>query len=268
MGAMRVFQGPNLVCLTRANVPPVPGQQHPGKESPDEAGTSVGTLGNKRELRGMSRASSLSLARLLSILDWRKNGQCVHCSLTYGRIYPATKSELALTKKALQTALQRAGACGVWRLEYQKRLAPHWHVMAWIGDKDVQEFEIWLRSWWSQHSGNHHFRGVKVTSGDQARGTWYLAMHAAKREQSPPFAVGRWWGFVDRQRVLDAGDLHCTAEVQERERVWWSRLYRRATGARVRNAGGFSWFLPRTAQTQASAWILNHIDWEKSRLRK
>jgi len=85
-------------------------------------------------------------------------------------------------------------------------------------------------------------------------------MHAAKREQSPPFAVGRWWGYVNRSRLLEAQDIHETVVSEERERVWWVRLYKRHTSGKVREGKGFSWFLPRSAQTVAFGWIQQRIE--------
>jgi hypothetical protein len=85
-------------------------------------------------------------------------------------------------------------------------------------------------------------------------------MHAAKREQSPAFSVGRWWGFINRARLLAAQDLHNTGNVSERERVWWARLYRRSTGGKVRQGQGLSWFLPRLSQTVASRWIFQRME--------
>lgn len=207
----------------------------------------------------MSRKSSLNLSRLLSMLDWRRNGGCVHATLTYGRTWPRTKDELASVKAALVARLGEAGLCGIWRLEFQKRGAPHFHCLLWIGDRDPNDVAGWLASWWAGFSGNRSRFGCKVTIGDQTRAAWYLAMHAAKREQSPPFAVGRWWGYIDRERVLAASDLHSHGEVTERERVWWARLYRRATGSRTRNNAGLSWFLPRVWQCEVHAWIMRRI---------
>ena len=260
---MRRFSGPNVVILTRADRPPVPslvGQ--PDKEEAASAETESG-LGAKRELRGMSNKSSLNLARLLSTLDWSKHGQCLHVSLTYRAEFPRAKADLLKAKQALCMFFKRAGACGIWRLEYQKRFAPHWHVLVWIGDRCPGDFEQCVRDWWGRYSGNDHVRGVHVTSGTEGRAAWYLAMHAAKKEQSPPFNVGRWWGYIDREKFLGAVDLHQVADVDERERVWWLRLYRRRTGVRTRQAQGVSWFLPRHWQGIVSRWVSATIERER-----
>jgi hypothetical protein len=264
LGVCRRYQSPHLVILSRASRPPVPQLvERDEQEKADDVVASVGG-GIKREIRGMSSQSSLNLARLLSILDWSKHGQCVHVTLTYAKVFPLTKEELAEVKAAMVRDIGRHVECGIWRLEFQKRGAPHWHLLLWIGNRDAAEFEWWLRGWWAKFSGNASEHGSMVTSGDQTRARWYIAMHAAKREQSIPFPVGRWWGYVQRDKLLSASDIDSPQEITERERVWWARLYRRFSGAKTRHEAGFSWFLPRAAQCAVSVWIQGHVDWERA----
>jgi hypothetical protein len=272
LAAVRSFQAPNLIILSRAQSPPIPGLVDDDGQEKAPADVAASGKGTKRELRGMSAKSSLSIAKVLSSLDWSKNGPCIHATLTYWKTWPQPV-ELAKTKAALVARLGEVFACGIWRLEYQKRLVPHFHCLLWLGlprdGEYAEEFEArckaalaWLSKWWAKFSDNHSDFGCKITSGDQVRGTWYLAMHAAKREQSPAFAVGRWWGYINRKTLLGAQDMHCTGVVDERERVWWARLYRRATGCKVRQSCGFSWFLPNAEQWKASAWVRNQVEAE------
>jgi len=292
LAAMRAFHAPNLVILSRAKDPPVPrlrreDETEEARDSGESAGLEEST-GNKRELRGMSRASARNLSKALSIQDWKKNGICLHVSCTYGaHKWPSSKSDLADEKAAFTRDLGRAGLTGIWRLEYQSRESaaerearyaakirrnksqggslkvPHWHFLLWVGTQDPVDRERWLVAWWHQFSGNSSPYSIKITSGDQARGTWYLGMHAAKGAQAPAFAVGRWWGYIDREKFLSASDLHSHGEIDDRTRVWWARLFRRATGARTRNASGLSWFLPRLYQTVVAEWILDRVEFER-----
>jgi len=276
---VRKFQAPNLLVLTRSSRCPVPvlDMEERDEKTAGAVGPETGG-GKKGEIRGKSRRSSSNCSRVLSSIDWRKNGRCLHVTLTYWRVWPNDKEHLALEKSALVRDLGRQARCGLWSLEYQierhkktGEWVPHWHVLLWIGDGDPDVFETRLRTWWARFSSNPSKHAVAVTSGDQARGTWYLAMHAAKLAQSPPFAVGRWWGYVNRDAFLAASDIHATGEAEHRELVWWARLYRRSTGCKVRQSGlllhGFSWFLPRSAQCVAAAWIRDHIDAERRERR-
>jgi len=276
LASMRDWSAPNLVVFSRAPRPPVaslvsqPEGAPGGLEDEETPAGEAEVSSAKSELRGMSAKSSLNLARVLSSLDWTALGHCLHCTLTYHRGYPGSKTELASAKSALTARLGGLVEAGIWRLEYQSRTkpnphkVPHWHVLAWCGQRDPGEVADRIRYWWNGYSGNSHERATRFTLGDQARGTWYLAMHAAKREQSPLFRVGRWWGYLNRARLLSCQDLREVGEVTERERVWWARLYRRATGARTRSNCGFSWFLPRAAQQAVRMWVRERVDYEKA----
>lgn len=272
---MRVYQAPNLLILSRARRPPLPMLDADDREEKSLSDSQKSAeAGSKKELRGKSRKSSLNLARVLSSLDWKKHGRCVHVTLGYWKTWPRTKGELADVKASLVRDLGRHCRCGIWSLEYQTERyekygdwVPHFHCLLWLGDDPVERFESWLRKWWPGFSGNTSDHGVHVTSGDQARGTWYLAMHAAKAAQAPPFQVGRWWGYVNREVLLSAQDLHCTGEAEDREAVWWSRLFRRSCRIKVRQQGrcaqGVSWFLPLAIQWKAAAWIRDQIEGER-----
>jgi len=277
---MRCYRAPNLLILSRAIRPPIPVLDDDAAGDKEQlAVEGPATEGTKEILRGKSRKSSLNLARVLSSLDWKKHGRCLHVTLGYWKRWPSTKEDLADTKASLVAILGRKVRCGIWSLEYQvERFAkfgdwvPHFHCLLWIGRGDAEVFEVWVRRWWARFAENASEHGVHVTSGDQARGTWYLAMHAAKAAQAPPFAVGRWWGYIKRGVLLEAQDLHDVGEVNSRELVWWSRMFRRQNHLRVRQHGqhgqGLSWFLPRGAQCVLSAWIRDHVAGERrQRLR-
>jgi len=290
LAAMRRHSAPNLVILSRAAEPPIARLRTDDERAKAEEATPEepedAQPGTKRELRGMSAKSALGIARVLSSVDWAKNGQCLHVTATYWKHWPPDKRALSKAKSHIVALLGRHVECGIWRLEYQRRetpaekaareaarqqrrkgqgrlCVPHWHFLLWLGDRPSEPFQKWVREWWADFSENTSPRAVAISGGDQARGTWYLAMHAAKREQSPPFAVGRWWGYINREKFLAAQDLHETGVVDERARVWWARLYRRATGCKTRHEQGLSWFLPRAYQCAVEVWIHGQIDAEK-----
>lgn len=285
---MRRWQAPNVIVFSRAARPPIPSLEPlPSIEKPP---TVEECLGTKQEVRGMSVQSSLNLSRLLSCLNWSKNGQCLHVSLSYnGHDWPKGKDALLKAKSLLVAHLNYhfPDLCGFWILEFQSRenptekkqrlslgirrirgqggsiKVPHWHLLVWIPVQDGIDFEARFRAWWARFSGNKSVHGCCITSGDQGRAAWYLAMHAAKRSQPPPFPCGRMWGYIGREKVLSAVDLHQTGDVENRERVWCSRLYRRSTGGKIRNEQGFSWFLPRASQCRLLQWVREHIEFER-----
>lgn len=257
VGKLRLIVGPRVTCMTRAGVKSLrmaTGQDEAGEDGEADERPN----GKKREQVGFSARSKLSLARLLSTLDWDKNGTCCHCSLTYHERFPKTKKALALEKSYLTKELAALG-CGIWKLEFQERGAPHWHVLLWIGLKiPALEFEEKLRAWWAEFSGNGSWYGVKVTVGDEARAAWYLALHSAKDEQAPKIEVGRWWGYVRRKDVLAAQEIGDLGEVSESEALWlgrFARRFRRVSGRGRRVVQGFTLFLTATAASRLLSWL-------------
>lgn len=250
---MRVFRGPNLVCLSRSVCPPILGfdrgddADEPAKqETPPDVGASDG-VGTKAELCGFSGKSSLNLSRLLSSLDWSKLGECLHVTLTYHHQFPRNKEGLSKHKYYIQKLVGRNCEAGIWRLEFQERGAPHFHLLVWLGDRFAADFETWLREWWGNFASNSARDAVYITSGDQARGVWYLAMHAGKDAQAPEIKVGRWWGYINRSRLLDAQSVNETGVLSPDELKQWARLSRRHRKARARQARAI-WRSKRTFQ--------------------
>ena len=150
-------------------------------------------------------------------------------------------------KAIISSRLGKLG-CGVWRLEFHAKLrggkpVPHWHILFWLREANEEDIVRRIRHWWrgggrwaqsGKEWSTEAAEGVFVTSGSQVRGTWYLAMHAAKKTQSPPFEVDRWWGFTDRKTVVRSIEFNFEEDLSVREMVWWSRLFRRSTGIQVR----------------------------------
>ena len=174
LAQLRKFFAPNVVILSRAVRPPIPGLESDegAEKSPVESEDS--NRATKSILRGMSEKSSLNLARLLSTLDWKRNGSCVHVTLTYGKEFPAISDGLASVKAQLVARFGGHCVCGIWRLEFQKRLAPHFHLLCWVRPEFLPQFECWVSGWWCKFSGNFSDYGCKITRGDAGRAAWYL----------------------------------------------------------------------------------------------
>lgn len=262
---MRAFQGPNVICLSRANSPPLIGCSlaETQEKTPDVEASEV--LGSKAELCGLSDKSSLNLSRLLSSLDWEYHGQCWHVTLTYHNDFPRTKDDLAKAKSHISALLGRHFECGLWRLEFQERLAPHWHCLLWIGNRNPAELETWLRGWWADYSGNPSVHGVFITPGHEGRHTWYLVKHAAKDGQAPAFKVGRWWGFINRAKLLEAQEVEEVGQLSPDELKQWARLARRHRRANARHGReaarswrmfcrAFGFYLPRAFRGDLVGW--------------
>ncbi len=274
----KLFVAPNVLVVTRANKPSIPGldddedkgestrvEPRAPKPTPEELPT-----GKKQNIVGISGKTKMAIAKLLSTIKWEHHGACVHVTLTYWMSYPETKEELAREKSAISMAVGRLGYCGIWRLEFQNRIlaghVAHWHLLLWTGTETTESVTAKLATWWHRHSANPTQYAIKVTPGKEGRASWYLATHAAKSTQSPPIEVGRWWGYILRDKFLEAQECeqHGPA-LSEKEMVWFGRLYRRKTGAKARfqkqEMQGFSWFLSKAGQFKALEWIRTCAPW-------
>jgi hypothetical protein len=263
----------------------VGGPPEGAEKEDDTEPNDVDDTGPRRSIcRGASLRSRLGMVALMSTFPWGQMGPCIHVSATYGDSFPSTRKEIDAERDRLNKFLGQLGF-GLYRIEYQvKRFLKygkwviHWHVLLWIGDRDLDAVEDSIRSWWegkdrrsSSRYANPHYRGIRITRGTEGRAAWYLAMHEAKNEQSPPFAIGRWWGYIRRPDVVYWRQISYEGENSVRYWVWAARLYRRCTGYSIRQAAGlgeisehnpaaigpqgFRWFLPRANYYSANHWI-------------
>jgi hypothetical protein len=280
--SLRWIVGPRVASLTTRGV------QHldPLARNPDwdldkkKPASGEAEAGTKQTLRGISMQSKLAVARLLSSIDWQAGGTCLHITLTYHRTWPATKEELAAEKSWLTMQFGRWGS-GVWRLEFQAErlkkfgdLVPHWHILLWIADLLPGDVEANIRKVWRRYSGNRSPKGVSVRDGSAAKAAWYLALHAAKDEQSPRIEVGRWWGYVQRKVVLGFVRVRDLGEVETSEAIWLQRIQRRfrgSVGHGRRTPAGFTVFLLEDTAQRLLAWLRTSglpVEWErKNKLR-
>lgn len=296
---VNVWTAPKLLILGRSKSPPLCGfRQNSSDESPDEdeekpAQEQVERVsGIKRELRGFSRKSSQSISRLLSTIDWRINGQCLHVSITYHHHWPGDKAALQREKQAIQMFISRLGVCGIWKLEFQGRYTPkeraerekaglpcpkgegslkvpHWHLLVWLRQTDLEDFCASVSAWWQIRTDNPSKHAIDFRIGDAGKASFYLQLHSAKANQTPPFAVGRWWGFIDKKHVIASCDVQLERVASARSLVWAYRLYRRLRRIRATPLGaagrGFAWYLDQFNQERMWSWIDDKILEESER---
>ncbi len=159
----------------------------------------------------------------------------------------------------LRVLLQRAQRRNVisefeWRLEFQKRGAPHFHVIVWASSstgsaRTPAQLQAVLSAWWKQTVASDHpwhlTYGVKVTAGrDQKRALRYLSKYVSKEDHSGSGYRGRRWG---HSRGVRTEPLETVTFIHDQEEVLARRVVRkwmRAQGKasrrfakRLRNAG-------------------------------
>jgi hypothetical protein len=164
-------------------------------------------------IKEFSRQSRRRLFDLLNSLD-KSLEKAIFVTLTYGQSWPDSKT----VKKHLDNFLKRVsrrfpGASGVWRLEFQQRGAPHFHLL------------LFNMPFWDKHAlADAWFEIVGDEYADNSQGeprapftrieaclsykhiTRYLSKYVAKvgdvgltsSHISPP---GRFWGVFNRSAI-------------------------------------------------------------------
>lgn len=181
------------------------------------------------------------------LLFFCKNCDCDFRSmatLTYPLEFPADGVVVKNHLKLLVQRLKRRWPeiRGVWFLEFQRRGAPHFHILfemdlsmygdleekkRWRGKRKGQRYwtvpaiEQWLARSWFEIVGSgdeKHLRaGVSWEVVEEEEGALrYAATHAAKPHQKTVpeefYNVGRFWGKIGDLRVVEIGQAKVDAE--------------------------------------------------------
>jgi hypothetical protein len=150
----------------------------------------------------------------LARVDQRIAGKAVFCTLTYPNEFPLDsvtfKRHLDVFGKRFQRAYPDAGF--FWKLEFQKRGAPHFHPMVFglqlqAKTRALCRFREWLAETWFEvvNSGDVKHRDAG-TSAEVMRSSVailrYCAGYVSKSDQTlVGVKVGRYWGIVGRARI-------------------------------------------------------------------
>lgn len=175
-------------------------------------GTIKHSGGGKRSIvLGFSKASRRRLLQKIATID--KESTPLFVTLTYPSAYPLEaaewKSHFDKWCKRLHRAYPQAAL--IWRLEPQRRGAPHFHVLLYGVPLSGQARE-WVRKAWYEcvASGDpkHYRHGTDMRKCDNSRAVRsYVGKYLAKTQAAPQQTdehgevqsvdwsrVGRWWG--------------------------------------------------------------------------
>lgn len=161
--------------------------------------------GKRGHVETFSKHSRRRLLRLLSHI--RKDADLpLFVTLTYPAQFPTareSKQHLDAFLHRLRRAHPQASA--LWRLESQKRGAPHYHLMVW-GVPYLPYKNVAL--WWYEIVGsgdeNHLLAGTQVKKVRSWRGVWsyaskYLAKPSGEMQDTETWhKPGRYWGIHNR----------------------------------------------------------------------
>lgn len=201
--------GPNLTASSRCTLTTAVGgactkaRRRYSRPRPDPYRSPRGVV------RDFSRKSRTRLQQTLCAMPKSHVGTGVlFVTLTYPAAYPGDwrrwKRQLDTWIKRLRRKFPRAA--GVWKLEPQRRGAPHFHLIV-IGVPFMAK--QWVSETWYEVVGSHDARhlaaGTNVQLARSHRGVLsYAAKYVTKRQSLPADwqdGVGRWWGVFNRERL-------------------------------------------------------------------
>lgn len=194
-GRLEAYSGANLVTLTR----------------PYSTNTIKSKGGGRRgKVQSFSKSARRRLLRLLATVE--KKSLPVFITLTYPGEYP---HEWKTWKRHLDTfckrLVRRYPGCGlVWRIEPQKRGAPHYHLLVWNAG-NVLHLRKWVADAWFSvvNSGDvrHAKAGTRTEAIRSSRGVMsYAAKYLGKLPDTPSLedwqdGIGRWWGVRQAENI-------------------------------------------------------------------
>lgn len=158
----------------------------------------------RRPVRFFTRKSRLAMLRMVSRLVERP---ALFITLTYRsnmRDHVAAKRHLDLALRWLKRFLPRSSI--LWRMEYQKRGAIHFHLIAFDSYAvPVQSFTVY----WQRLTGDDSYPDVKFVQRGRRRLLAYVSKYLAKADDTQADGldnvpnsemwVGRFWGVFNRK---------------------------------------------------------------------
>jgi hypothetical protein len=125
-------------------------------------------------------------------------------TLTTHRVLSPEEWREAMKRERM--AVLRAGWAGVWRVELQKRKAPHAHVAMWVprGTALGRIADMWLDATGegSDFAAVEHAVHGRRISHDEAGWAVYLALHDGKHKEAQLGWLGKQWGIWNRAKFV------------------------------------------------------------------
>lgn len=237
------------------------------------SGTSKGGPGGIRNnISKFSRASRRRLLRKVARLD--RNVLPLFLTMTYPSSYPDDPTEWKrhlndVWAKRLKRKHPQAGY--IWRLEFQKRGAPHFHLLVYGVDSEIEIFRRWLSESWydvvASDDEKHLRAGTNARQTRSAHGAMvYLAKEIAKTKQADisdtfPDGVGRWWGVKFKDKLPWSEVEHISISDQDADRL--IRLMRRHARLKSREYHKLSVFCDGALWSNRLEEILNLPIWRE-----
>lgn len=182
------------------------------------SGNNQKTEETESKKRGMisdfSHNSRKRLMQFCSSLNIEEIGLPDFVTLTYPAEWPEKAEEWKLHLHTFSKRLEREFPENalIWRLEPQKRGAPHFHMAVWgAGKIKTVEGKQWLSRVWFEVVGSGDEKHLLAGTSVEPVSTWgkwisYVSKYMAKvgdktRKQVFDYEVGRYWGVRNKKRL-------------------------------------------------------------------
>lgn len=234
-GLSTVHNSPQVILYSGASYLKVARKGH--KELVEKVDDDEQDKAKRGKISGFSRRSRKRMIQELSKV--RRDSLPIMVTLTYPGEYShdpkAWKNDLDNFVRRLARKFKKAA--GVWKLEPQKRGAPHFHLFVW--NAGYAELLSWVSLAWFQvvKSGDirHLHAGTRVERVKSLSGSrWYASKYLGKEVDGEGWEYpGRWWGIFQREK-LPYGEL-VNVEVTQEKAVEFIRYMRRFAHIRSRD---------------------------------
>lgn len=222
--------------------------------------------GERAEITEFSRQSRKRLMQLFaSVAETAVRDSAVFIGLTYHRDWPDTPAGCRAQLRAFLKSLRRKypETAVIWRLEFQRRGAPHYHLLV-VGTSFVDS-EL-VTTWWGDIAhGESEYHGRMATNTQQIK-TWYhacayVSKEIAKVSQSKwGEKNGRYWGVEGRSflpAVVDEIPL-TLSQFSRLKAMVMSRMPAERINRWLRNGPGGCWsMIPGEEGLRMVAWALS-----------
>jgi len=226
------------------------------------AGTGGGGGGPRAAIGGFSRQSRRRLLYLLASIDQQASGLPLFVTLTYpGQDWEtyAANMKRHLDNFHRWLAYHRPTTSAIWRLEVQKRGAPHFHLL--VFGAGFLDCLLVAEAWWrivGSAQESHLLAGTQVKACARWReATRYMAKYMAKPQEETAEVPelwrlpGRFWGVWGAKNLPVCPEYWTlTPEVAARFRRVL-RGHAKSRGYRLRNGSSVTAFLPHAAAERA-----------------
>lgn len=196
------------------------------------------------EITEFSVASRRRLMRMMAKIHKADLPQFV--TLTYPAEWP---EDYRIWKNHLRKFLKRLAyrfpnVAAFWKLEFQRRGAPHFHLLVWgLPRYNLKQF---IADQWYEVVGSgdekHLLAGTQISRIKSWRGVMaYAAKYLGKTQDNHGLPVGRFWGIFNRAGIPWSREV--IYWVTQGEAVMAMRYMRRYANLRARDYGSLSIYI-------------------------